>query len=214
MIHVIDGSDAARFPELFCAAQRLCAASGTIRPADHARGAAEACFAPAKQNQAVHQFCVDQGRVVGYQCMVPTLAPTGLRRLFAHLCEEPVPRAPNVYELSLHFVAPARREGLRGLSQTAAELIAGCLEWGLACGVNRILVAAEPYWVLRAMQLRFAARPLGYQHTLGRRQVIATELTFDWRTLAAVRDFRGHFDPVVQFQGALGEQLPRSLYAS
>ena len=52
-------------------------------------------------------------------------------------------------------------------------------------------------WVLRALQLHFLARPLGYQRTYGRQQVVATLLTFDEHTLEVVRNRRAHHASVL-----------------
>ena len=51
--------------------------------------------------------------------------------------------------------------------------------------------------VLRALQLHFLARPLGYQRTYGRQQVVATLLTFNEHTLKVVRERRNHPGPVL-----------------
>ncbi|MGT2466063.1 hypothetical protein ACVOMV_14905 [Mesorhizobium atlanticum] len=61
-------------------------------------------------------------------------------------------------------------------------------------------------WVLRALQLHFLAKPLGYQRTHGNQQVVATLLTFTEHTLGVVRARRNHFLPVLSrgYPGLLG----------
>jgi acyl-homoserine lactone synthase len=94
------------------------------------------------------------------------------------------------------------------IGSARSELIAGLLEWGLACGITKVITAFEPVWVLYAMQLRFCVRPLGLQRKIGGLAVVATELSFDPATLATVRAFRRHSAPVAQFCGQLGERIP------
>ncbi|TIL89864.1 MAG: autoinducer synthase, partial [Mesorhizobium sp.] len=89
------------------------------------------------------------------------------------------------------------RDGKRGVSTVGTELIAGFVEWGLKRNINQVIIEFEPMWVLRALQLHFLAKPLGYQRTYGNQQVVATLLTFNEHTLEVVRSRRSHFAPVL-----------------
>lgn len=107
------------------------------------------------------------------------------------------PCGPDVYELTRYAVAPDFRDGRRGICTVGSALIAGFVEWGLAHGVDKVIIEFEPMWVLRALQLQFLARPLGYQRTYGNQQVVATLLQFNRNTLRAVRERRGCHEPVL-----------------
>lgn len=215
MIKVISGADESVFPDIFEQAAILRHSvfvdemgwEDLRRPDGRERDQFDDAY-------AVHHFCMRNDRVIGYIRMLPTLRPYLLSEVFPDLCEGAPPRAANCYELTRYCVAPAYREGKRGVSSAGSELIAGFVEWGLACGVNRVILEFEPMWVLRAMQLRFLVRPLGFQQKIGDQQIVATEVTFDKRTLATIREFRGHPYPVVEFCGQLAEQIPRQAYAS
>lgn len=214
MICVVDGADAGRFPALFNAAKHLC--RGACQPSDprarSGRTGVGSRFRRLDHGRAVHHFCIENGTVVGYQCMMPTLGPTLLDSVFPGLCEGTPPRAPNVYELALQYISEGWRDGQRALSQTSAKLIAGGLEWGLAHGINKIVIEAEAYWMLRALQLGFVVRPLGQQQTIGSRSLLAAELGFDFSTLEAVRDYLGDHKRITTFYGLLAETAPRPAY--
>ncbi|MDN2566703.1 GNAT family N-acetyltransferase [Aquibium sp. A9E412] len=146
---------------------------------------------------AVHHLAIRNGELAGYQRMLPTTRPHLLTDVLGDLCEGPTPTGPNIYELTRYAVAPHYREGRWGVSSVGSELIAGFIEWGMRTGVDQVIIEFEPMWVLRALQLRFLARPLGYQRTYGRQQVVATLLTFNEHTLATVRERRNYDAPVL-----------------
>lgn len=148
-------------------------------------------------DDAIHHLAIRDGELVGYQRMLPTTRPHLLTHVLQDLCEGPSPTGPNVYELTRYAVAAKWRDGRRGVSTIGSELIAGFIEWGMICGVDRVIIEFEPMWVLRALQLRFLATPLGYQRTYGKQQVVATLLAFNKATLQAVRSKRNHFTPVL-----------------
>ena len=147
--------------------------------------------------EAVHHVVIRNGEVAGYQRMLPTTRPHLLTEVLTDLFVDEPPSGENVWELTRYAVAPGFRDGRRGVSTVGTELIAGFVEWGLPRGVNQVIIEFEPMWVLRALQLHFLARPLGYQRTYGRQQVVATLLTFNERTLEVVRERRAHHAPVL-----------------
>lgn len=147
--------------------------------------------------EAVHHLCMRGGRLAGYQRMLPTTRPHLLTDVLTDLCEGESPKGPTIWELTRYAVAPVHRDGRRGVSTVGSELIAGFVEWGLGRGVDQVIIEFEPMWVLRALQLSFLARPLGYQRTYGRQQVVATLLTFNEKTLEVVRSRRGQHAPVL-----------------
>lgn len=209
MIYVISGADVWRYEELFDQVYRLRhkvfvedMGWEDLRSPD---GREQDKF---DDHHAIHHLCVRDGKVVGYQRMLPTTRPHLLSDIFPQLCVGTSPRGPGIYELTRYCVAPAHREGRRGVGSVGSELIAGLVEWGLQAGVHKAIIEFEPMWVLRAMQLQFLARPLGLQTRIGEQNIVATELTFNEHTLQTIREFRGHTEPVVRFLGAM-EELDR-----
>ncbi len=147
--------------------------------------------------EAVHHLVIRNGELAGYQRMLPTTRPHLLTSVLTDLFVDEPPSGPDVFELTRYAVAPGFRDGRRSVSTVGTELIAGFVEWGLPRGVNQVIIEFEPMWVLRALQLHFLARPLGYQRTYGRQQVVATLLTFNEKTLEVVRERRAHHAPVL-----------------
>ena len=148
-------------------------------------------------DEAEHHLVIRNGELAGYQRMLPTTRPHLLTDVLSDLCEGTSPTGPGVWELTRYGVAPGFRDGKRGVSTVGTELIAGFVEWGLKRNVNQVIIEFEPMWVLRALQLHFLAKPLGYQRTYGNQQVVATLLTFTEHTLQVVRQRRNHFAPVL-----------------
>ncbi len=155
---------------------------------------------------AVHQICVRDGKVAGYQRMLPTVKPHLLSDVFPELCEGPLPRGLDTFELTRYCVAPSYREGRRGVSSVGSELMAGFVEWGLACRVNKVIIEFETIWVLRALQLKFLVRPLGFETQIGNQKIVATLLEFNRATLQSIREYRKHWTQVVTFLGEHEEE--------
>lgn len=148
-------------------------------------------------DEAIHMLCMRDGQLAGYQRMLPTTRPHLLTDVLPELCEGERPFGPEIFELTRYAVAPAYRDGRRGVSTVGSELIAGFVEWGIQKGVHSVIIEFEPMWVLRALQLKFLARPLGYQRVIGNQNVVATLLSFNMETLQAVREKRDFYAPVL-----------------
>lgn len=146
--------------------------------------------------EAIHQIVLREGVLAGYQRLLPTTRNYQLPDIFSELCSGRIPSGRDIYELTRYVVAPAFRDGRRGISTVGSELMAGFIEWGLSCDVDKIIVEADPMWIPRALRLQFLVTPLGHLRTYGRQQIIAMLLQFDEETLHAVRQRRNHFEPV------------------
>lgn len=212
MIIAVSGADQAEFPHLFEQSSRLrhqvfVEEMGweDLRRADGRE------FDQFDDEHAVHHFCVRDGAVVGYQRMLPTTRPNLLSSVFPELCEGTPPSSDRIWELTRYCVATEHRDGRRGVSTAGSELIAGFVEWGMSSGIDNVIIEFEPMWVLRAMQLQFLARPLGFQRKIGNQQIVATQVTFGQRTIDAIRAFRGAHAPVLELWGRLGEAMPQAL---
>ncbi len=207
MIYIVSGQDSRRYPALMEQVYRLrhqvfveeLGWSDLASPDGLERDQFD-------RPDAIHQICVRDGKVAGYQRMLPTVEPHLLSDVFPNLCEGPLPCGLDTYELSRYCVAPGYREGRRGLGSVGSELIAGGIEWGLACGVNKVVTEGETIWVLRWLQLKFLVRPLGFETKIGTQQIVAAMLEFNRSTLQAVREYRKQWTPVTTYLGELEEQ--------
>jgi len=204
MIFVLSGADAHQFPKLMEDVYRL----------RHQVFVDELGWSDLRRDDgleidqfdtpdAVHHIAVHDDKVVGYQRMLPTTMPHLLSDVFPELCEVEYPKSLDTYELTRYCVRPAYRTGRRGVSSVGSELMAGFVEWGLSSGVHHVIIEFETIWVLRALQLKFLAQPLGYETKIGTQNITATKVTFNHQTLTKIREYRGNHEPVVRYLGQL-----------
>jgi len=141
---------------------------------------------------AVHMLYIEEGKVLGYQRMLPSTRPHLLSEVMPELCEIEQPVGADIWEISRHCVAPDHRSGGHYASPIANALGAGLLEWALECGVSKFIIEIEPMGLLPLVQLHFQPLPLGLPHKINGREVLALTLTFDGRTLERFRELRGN----------------------
>jgi acyl-homoserine lactone synthase len=146
---------------------------------------------------AVHMMYIVEGKVLGYQRMLPSTRPHLLSEVLPQLCEEERPVGPHIWEWTRYCVEPAHRERGRALSPVANALLSGIVEWGLSSGVSTIIIEMNPLWLLRLVQLHFRTVPLGLPQKVGGQDVLAVTASFDRRTLARLREMRGNDDPIL-----------------
>lgn len=142
-------------------------------------------------DHALHMLYIEEGRVLGYQRMLPSMRPHLLSDVLPHLCEDTPPVGEHIWEWTRYCVEPAHRERGRTLSPVANALLSGIVEWGLESGVNTIIIQMNPLWLLRLVQLHFRVMPLGLPQRVGDEDVVAVTASFDHRTLARLQEMRG-----------------------
>ena len=142
--------------------------------------------------RALHMLYLQDGRVLGYQRMLPTLTPHLLSDVLPELCEGERPVGAHIWEWTRYCVEPTHRERGRALSPVANALLSGIVEWGLENGVEAIIIQMNPLWLLRLVQLYFRVTPLGLPRAIGNEEVLAVTAAFDRRTLARLQEMRGN----------------------
>ena len=192
MIFVVSGQDAIRHSALMEQVYRLQREAFADGPGRddlvHAASFELACFNP----DVIHQICVRDGKVAGYQRMMWLDAPFDLGQFRVW--------EPNAYWLTRQCVAPAFCGSHGGPASVEGELVAGLVEWALACRLKRAVVEWEPAWILRASQLRFLVNVVGFR-SRGNRQTVVAVLEFNRSTLQAIREYRNHRLPVISLLG-------------
>jgi acyl-homoserine lactone synthase len=141
--------------------------------------------------RAVHMIYIDDGRVVGYQRMLPSMRPHLLSEVLPHLCEGDFPVGPHIWEWTRYCVTKAHRDRGRMLSPAGNLLLSAIVEWGLENGVSKIIIEMQPIWLLRLVQLHFRVTPLGIPDETRKDPILAVTAAFDSRTLARMRQVRG-----------------------
>lgn len=139
---------------------------------------------------AVHMLFIDEGKVLGYQRMLPSTGPHLLSEVLPQLCEEERPVGSNIWEWTRYCVEPGYREHGRALSAVSNALLSGFVEWGLENGVNTVIIEMQPLWILRLLQLHFKVGALGLPQTISGEDVVAVTASFDHRTLAKLSSLK------------------------
>src|SRR4029453_16751283 len=98
---------------------------------------------------AVHMLYVEDGRVLGYQRMLPSTRPHLLSDVMPELCEVERPVGSHIWECTRHCVAPGHRGKGRFASPIANILLSGIVEWGLPNGVSTAIIEIDPLLLLR-----------------------------------------------------------------
>lgn len=147
---------------------------------------------------ALHMICRQNGKVVGYQRMLPTTKPHLLSSVLADLCEVERPVGDHIWEWTRYCVAKPHRERGRALSPVANALLSAIVEWGMESDVDRIIIEMEPIWLLRLVQLNFMVTPLGIPREIGGDSVVAVVAKFDHRTLEMLQAMRGNSKRVLK----------------
>jgi acyl-homoserine lactone synthase len=140
---------------------------------------------------AVHMLYIQEGKVLGYQRMLPSTRPHLLSDVMPELCEGERPVGPHVWEWTRYCVAPGHRDRGRTLSPIGNALLSGIVEWGIDSGISTVIIEMTPIWLLRLVQLHFKVMPLGIPLVIAGEDTIAVTASFDWRTLNRLREMRG-----------------------
>ncbi|WP_131120221.1 acyl-homoserine-lactone synthase [Lichenihabitans psoromatis] len=147
---------------------------------------------------AIHQVCLRDEEIVGYQRLLPTTRRHLLTDVLGDLCRTKPPRGPRVFEWTRFCVAPSHREVRPRANGAFLELAQGVVEGGMANRVDTVTVAIDWRLMVIAMQLRFFVRPLGFPKKIGRDEVVALRMSFTGETLTTIRQARGCDGPVLE----------------
>ncbi|MBA3727556.1 MAG: GNAT family N-acetyltransferase [Armatimonadetes bacterium] len=146
---------------------------------------------PFDNEHAVHMLYIEHGEVFGYQRLLPSTRPHLLSEVMPELCEVERPVGAHIWEWTRFCVARSRRERGRAVCPITNLLLSAAVEWGLECGISKLIIETNPTWVLRMIQLHFSPTPLGLCRTIDGQEIIAVVALFDSRTLSRLREMRG-----------------------
>lgn len=157
--------------------------------------------------RALHMLYIEDDRVLGYQRMLPSMRPHLLTEVLPHLCEGDFPVGPHIWEWTRYCVTREHRDRGRILSPVGNLLLSSIVEWGLASGVQKIIIEMNPLWLLRLVQLNFRVTPLGLPQQIGKDSIIAVTAAFDRRTLKKLQEVRGNVVPAIVAQPESDQRL-------
>lgn len=133
---------------------------------------------------AVHMLLYEDGEIIGYQRMLPTIRPYLLNTIYPHLCDGEAPSGANIFEWTRFAVDPRFRGEGGSLGAAGAQLVLAYVEWGLSRGVDQVVVELAPIQMLKFLQCHFLVYPLGLIQRIGGKDTIAVIARFDERTRA------------------------------
>jgi N-acyl-L-homoserine lactone synthetase len=107
------------------------------------------------------------------------------------LCEIEHPVGADIWEWTRFCVERGRREKGRAVCPITNMLLTAVVEWGMECGVSKLIVETNPTWLLRMVQLHFRLMQLGLPRTMEGQDIIAVTISFDSRTFARLQEMRG-----------------------
>ncbi len=138
--------------------------------------------------RAVHLICrSSNGRIAGLLRLLPTTAPYMIESLWPDLLGPyPLPRSPDIWEVTRLGTDPEL--GIRERGQTVAELVAGCLEFGLSQGIKQMLAVMNEEHARKVVTgMGWAYDRCGPVRQLGDTPVIALRLKLSEEALEQVR---------------------------
>jgi acyl-homoserine lactone synthase len=110
---------------------------------------------------AVHMLYIEHGMVLGYQRMLPTTRPHLLSEVMPELCEGEHPVGAHIWEWTRFCVERERREKGRAVCPITNMLLAAAVEWGMECGISKLIIETNPTWLLRMIQPSFSSDAIG-----------------------------------------------------
>lgn len=141
------------------------------------------------------------GPVQGVVRLLPTTRPYMLQELWPDLLAGDVPSSPQVWEATRFGVDDDLEPPLK--RRVALELVAGCLEFGQAQGIERYLVLSQQMILRRTIAAAGCAiRLLGESHTLASYPVVAAEIQVNAAALASARAKTGLHGSILRQHGA------------
>jgi acyl-homoserine lactone synthase len=140
---------------------------------------------------AVHMLYIEHGTVLGYQRMLPTTRPHLLSEVMPELCENEHPVGAHIWEWTRFCVEQSRRDKGRAVCPITNMLLAAAVEWGMECGISKLIIETNPAWLLRLIQLHFGLMQLGLPYLMEGQDIIAVIISFDSRTRSRLQEMRG-----------------------
>lgn len=184
MLRIINGSAAAELEDAFRFRHRIFVEEARWEALRKSDGLERDQF---DDEHAVHMLLYNEAALIGYQRLLPTTRPYLLTEVYPQLCDGKPPASPDLFEWTRFAVEREYRGDGKSLGQAGTELVLGFVDWGLANGVEGVVVELEPIQTLKFIQCHFLAYPLGVAHPIGGRDVVALVARFDERTRRRLR---------------------------
>lgn len=143
------------------------------------------------RDDAIYLIATDfNGSVAGCVRFTPSLSPNLTSEHFLQLCDlEVPPRGEGIYDASRLVVEHNLQKRARA-SVIASELICGCIEAGIAMGLDEFTAVMNVPYVTLSLSMGWDIRPLGTPQQVGDEAVIAVKVKTNEKQLAQARQSR------------------------
>lgn len=129
--------------------------------------------------------------------LLASMRPGILNSLYPHLCDEPLPSGPDVFEITRFCLS----RDLCAADRRAARdrLIAGLVQFALCNGIRTYTGVAELPWLRQILLFGWACRPLGMPRVEDGRALSALRIDIDNQTLGKLEagGLMVEFDPAI-----------------
>jgi N-acyl-L-homoserine lactone synthetase len=106
--------------------------------------------------------------------LLPTTAPHILADLFPHLCEEPAPRGPDIFEITRLCLSPSLRAKDRRLVRN--QLATALVHYAGFLGITRYTGVGTLSWLSQVLAMGWRALPLGFPQASASGTITALEI--------------------------------------
>lgn len=117
------------------------------------------------------------GSHAGSARLLPTTRPHILDSLFPQLCDLPVPRGPDILEITRFCLT--RQQGARSRLETRNALVSGLVDFALANDIRTYTGVAELGWLQQILSFGWDCRPLGLPTPIDGRLLGALRIEID-----------------------------------
>lgn len=152
-------------------------------------------------DDAIYILGIEDGRVCGASCLIPTSKPHRLNDVFPRLASvRGVPCDPAIYEWTplLADDAPPEDGDRR---HVVGSVMCGVVEYCLAEGICAVSGIIDAWSLPRFHDMGWTVRPLGLPEQIGQDWMLAVVMPIDAPTLEATRAFYGIDEPVLMHAG-------------
>jgi N-acyl-L-homoserine lactone synthetase len=119
-------------------------------------------------------ICDERGAHLGSARLLKSVRPHILDTLFPSLCAAPLPRGPNVLEITRFCLG--RRQGRLQRLETRNLLVSALVRYALANGIDTYTGVAEMGWLQQILAFGWICRPLGLPQRIGGRSLGALRI--------------------------------------
>lgn len=133
----------------------------------------------------------DRKKVYGGMRLIPSDRPHLISEVFPHTVEfEPIPRAPDIYEITRYFALDFEEAGIR-MGRISSDVLCGTLEFLVAQRARYMTVVCDTFFLPMTLECGWEVQPLGLPTPYPEGTCISIKVSINAEMLARTRKVRG-----------------------